>query len=347
MEQTLLMKVGMYYSNSDVRLEELPVPHVGPGDVLVKIRASGICGSDVMEWYRIKKAPLVLGHEVTGDVAEVGPGVEKLRAGQRIFVTHHVPCNTCRYCLHGHHTACDTLHATKFHPGGFAQYVLVPPINVDRGVLVLPDDVSYEDGSFVEPLGTVVRGQRNARIGPGDSVLVLGCGIAGLLHIKLARALGAGRIIATDLNAYRREAAERFGADCVLDASGDVPGGVRAANDGRLADRVIICAGAASAVQQALDSVDRGGIVLFFAVPKPGDAVPIDFNLLWRNDITFMPSYAADPLDNATALDLIRARRVVVEDMITHRLSLDQIGEGFRLAAEGNECLKVIIEPRD
>ena len=347
MEQTLLMKVGMYYSNSDVRLEELPVPRVGPGDALVRIRASGICGSDVMEWYRIKKAPLVLGHEVTGDVAEVGPGVEKLRVGQRVFVTHHVPCNTCRYCLHGHHTACDTLHATKFYPGGFAQYVLAPPINVDRGVLVLPDDVSYEDGSFIEPLGTVVRGQRNARVGPGDSVLVLGCGIAGLLHIKLARALGAGRIIATDLNAYRREAAEHCGADCVLDASDDVPEGVRAANDGRLADRVIICAGAASAVQQALDSVDRGGIVLFFAVPKPGDAVPIDFNLLWRNDITFMPSYAADPLDNATALDLIRAGRVVVQDMITHRLSLDQIGEGFRLAAEGNECLKVIIEPRD
>lgn len=345
MEQTRLMKVGMYYRNSDVRLEELPVPRVGPGEVLVKIRASGICGSDVMEWYRIKKAPLVLGHEVTGDVVEVGPGVEKLRVGQRVFVTHHVPCNTCRHCLRGHTTACDTLHATKFHPGGFAEYVLAPAINVDRGVLALPDSVSYEDGSFIEPLGTVVRGQRNARVGAGDSVLVLGCGIAGLLHIKLAQALGAGRIIATDLNASRRTAAARCGADCVLDASDDVPAGVRAANEGRLADRVIICAGATSVVQQALDSVDRGGVVLFFAVPKPGDAVPIDFNLYWRNDVTFMPTYAADPLDNATALELIRAGRVVVNDLITHRLSLDQIGEGFRLAAEGNECLKVIIEP--
>jgi len=339
------MKVGMYYSNSDVRLEELPVPRVGPGEILVRIRASGICGSDVMEWYRIRKAPLVLGHEVTGDVAEIGEGVGRFHVGQRVFVTHHVPCNTCHYCLRGHTTACDTLHTTKFHPGGFAEYVLVPSINVDRGVLVLPDDVSYEDGSFVEPLGTVVRGQRNAGVGPGDCVLVLGCGIAGLLHIKLARALGAGRIIATDLNGYRRKAAERFGADCVLDASDDVPKGVRAANDGRLADRVILCAGATSAVQQALDSVDRGGTVLFFAVPKPGEAVPIDFNPFWRNDIAFMPSYAADPLDNATALELIRSGRVVVNDMITHRLSLDRIGEGFRLAAEGNECLKVIVEP--
>jgi L-iditol 2-dehydrogenase len=339
------MKVGMYYSNSDVRVEELPVPAVGPGEVLVKIRASGICGSDVMEWYRIKRAPLVLGHEVTGDVVEVGEGVENCQVGQRVFVTHHVPCHTCRHCLRGHTTACDTLHSTTFTPGGFAEYVLAPPINVDRGMLVLPDEVSYEDGSFIEPLGTIVRGQRNARVGPGDTVLVLGCGIAGLLHIKLARALGATRIIATDLNTYRREAAARFGADCVLDAAGDVAAGVRAANEGRLGDRVIICAGATGAVQQALESVERGGLVLFFAVPRPGETVPLDFARFWRDDVTFMPSYAADPADNATALELIRSGRVVVNDMITHRLSLDEIGEGFRLAAEGRECLKVIIEP--
>jgi len=339
------MRVGMYYSNSDVRVEELPRPEIGPGEILIRIRASGICGSDVMEWYRIKKAPLVLGHEVTGDIAEVGEGVEGFGVGQRVFVTHHVPCNTCHYCLHGHQTACDTLHSTKFYPGGFAEYVRAPEINVDRGTLLLRDDVSYEDGSFVEPLGTVVRGQRNARIGPGDCVLVLGCGIAGLLHTKLARALGAGRIIATDISEYRKAAAKRFGADHILDASDDVPERVREVNAGRLADRVIICTGALSAVPQALDSVDRGGIILFFAVPKPGETVPIDFNPFWRDDITFMPSYAADPLDNTTALELIRSRRVVVNDMITHRLGLAEIGEGFRLAGEADECLKVIIEP--
>ncbi|MFQ6130509.1 MAG: alcohol dehydrogenase catalytic domain-containing protein [Armatimonadota bacterium] len=339
------MKVGMYYSNRDVRVEELPIPEVGAGELLVEIKASGICGSDVMEWYRIKKAPLVLGHEVTGDIAEVGADVDEFEVGQRVFVTHHVPCNTCHYCLNGHHTACDTLHTTKFYPGGFAQYVLVPQINVDRGVIPLPDEVSYEDGSFVEPLGTVVRGQRNARIGPGQSVLVLGCGIAGLLHIKMARALGAGRIIATDISEYRKEAAERLGADHVLDAGEDVPGRVRDLNEGRLADRVIICAGALAAAEQALECVDRGGVVLFFAVPKPGETVAIDFNPFWRDDISFMPSYAADPLDNATALELIRSRRVVVNDMITHRLSLDEIGEGFRLAGEADNCLKVIIEP--
>ena len=221
------MKVGMYYSNSDVRVEELPVPEPGPGEVLMRIRASGICGSDIMEWYRIKRAPLVLGHEVTGDVAEVGEGVEKFSVGDRVWATHHVPCNTCHYCLGGHHTACETLHTTSFHPGGFSEYVLVPALQVDRGMMRLPDEVSYEDGSFIEPLGSVVRGARAARVGPGDSVLVLGCGIAGLLHIKLAVALGAGRIMATDINEFRMDAARHFGADATCDARGDVPAFVR------------------------------------------------------------------------------------------------------------------------
>lgn len=338
------MKVGMYYNNRDVRVESLPVPAVGPGEVLMRIRASGICGSDIMEWYRIKRAPLVLGHEVTGEVAAVGEGVERYAVGDRVWATHHVPCNVCHYCLTGHHTACETLHTTSFHPGGFAEYVLVPALQVDRGMMRLPDEVSFEDGSFIEPLGSVVRGARNAGVGPGDSVLVLGCGIAGLLHIKLAVALGAGRIMATDINAFRMDAARRFGAAAVCDAREDVPAFVREVN-GRLADKVIICAGALSAAEQALQCVDRGGVVLFFAVPKPGETLAVDFNHFWRNDVTFAPSYGAAPQDNALALELIRSRRVVVSDMITHRLPLDQIQEGFRLASEGEQCLKVIIEP--
>lgn len=338
------MKVGMYYNNSDVRVEEMPVPEVGPGEVLIRIRASGICGSDIMEWYRIKKAPLVLGHEVTGDVAQVGEGVEQFAVGDRVWATHHVPCNTCRYCLRGHHTACETLHTTSFHPGGFAEYVLVPALQVDRGVMALPDEISYEDGSFIEPLGSVVHGARNAGVGPGDTVLVLGCGIAGLLHIKLAIALGAGRVMATDINEYRMDAARRFGAELVINAREDVPALVREANDGRLADKVIVCAGALAAAEQALECVDRGGTVLMFAVPKPGETVAVDFNQFWRDDVTIMPSYAATPSDNALALELIRAGRVTVGDMITHRLPLDEIQEGFRLASEGEGCLKVVVE---
>jgi L-iditol 2-dehydrogenase len=339
------MRVAMYYNNRDVRLEEMPTPQIGPGELLVKVMASGICGSDVMEWYRIKKAPLVLGHEITGEIIEVGEGVERYQVGDRVFVSHHIPCNTCRYCLNGQHTVCETLHTTNYDPGGFAEYLRVPRLNVDRGVFLLPDEVSFEEGAFIEPLACVVRGQRVARLQPGQTVLVLGSGISGLLHIALARALGAGRIVATDINEYRLKAAQRFGADVVIHAQEDVPARLRQANEDRLADLVIVCTGAFPAFLQALQSVDRGGTVLFFAPTEPGVELPVPVNDFWRNSITLMPSYGNSPLDAVVATELIRARRVPVHEMITHRLSLAETGLGFRLVAEAGESIKVIIEP--
>ena len=340
------MRVAMYYNNQDVRLEELPTPQIGHGELLVKVQASGICGSDVMEWYRIKKAPLVLGHEITGEVADCGKGVEQYDIGDRVFVSHHVPCNTCRYCLHGLHTACETLHTTNYDPGGFAEYLRVPPINVDRGIFVLPDEISFEDGTYIEPLACVIRGQRLARLSPGQTILVLGSGISGLLHIALARASGAGQIIATDMSNYRLKAAQRFGADYVIHAAEDVPACLLQANDQRLADLVIVCTGVLPAFHQALQSVDRGGTVLCFAPTAPGVDLPVPVNEFWRKGITLMPSYGASPLDITTAIDLIRARRIPVHDMITHRLPLAETGRGFQLVASGGESIKVIIEPQ-
>lgn len=340
------MRVAMYYNNRDVRLEETPTPEIGPGELLVKILASGICGSDVMEWYRIKKAPLVLGHEITGEIVKVGEGVRHYKVGQRVFVSHHVPCNTCRYCLGGKHTACETLHTTNFYPGGFAEYIRVPPINVDRGVFLLPDEVSLDDGTFIEPLACVVRGQRLAGTMPGHTVLVMGSGISGILHIALARALEVGRIIATDMNEHRMKLAKKFGADVVAHAKEDIPALVRRVNENRLADLVIVCTGALPAFIQALQSVDKGGTVLFFAPTEPGVNLPIPVNDFWRNGITLMPSYGAAPMDLTVALDLIRSRRVLVHEMITHRLGLAETGKGFQLVAGANESLKVIIEPQ-
>ena len=161
------MRVAMYYNNRDIRIEEMPRPAVGRGEVLVRIEASGICGSDVMEWYRIHKAPLVLGHEIAGQIVAVGEGVETYRPGDRVAASHHVPCNTCHYCLSGHHTVCETLRQTNFYPGGFAEYVLLPALNVDRGVYRLPEEMTYEEATFIEPLACVLRAQRMAGISPG------------------------------------------------------------------------------------------------------------------------------------------------------------------------------------
>ena len=350
------MRVAMYYSNHDVRLEEMPTPNIGPGELLVRVEASGICGSDVMEWYRIHKTPLVLGHEVAGEIIAVGEGIgvvnskkgiERYKEGDRVSAAHHVPCNTCHYCLSGHHTVCDTLRQTNFDPGGFAEYIRLPAINVDRGVFLLPDEVSFEEATFIEPLACVVRGQRLARLQLGDSVLVIGSGIAGLLHVQLARALGAGRVVATDIVDYRLKAARQFGADVAIHAEEDVPARLRQVNDGRLADLVIVCTGAVPAIVQALQSVERGGTVFLFAPTEAGVTIPISVNdLFWRNEITLTTSYAGSPADCTVALELIRSRNVHVRRMITHRLSLGEAGLGFQLVADAQDSIKVIIEPQ-
>jgi L-iditol 2-dehydrogenase len=337
----------MWYSNRDVRIEEMPVPEIGVGELLVRVEACGICGSDVMEWYRRDRAPLVLGHEIGGQIADVGEGVVAYREGDRITAAHHVPCNTCHNCLKGHHTVCDTLRRTNFDPGGMAEYLRLSAIHVERGVFRLPDAVSYEEATFIEPLACVLRGQRLANMRPGSSVLVIGSGITGLLHVQLARASGASRVVATDISDYRLKAAERFGAKITLHADEDLPSCLRQVNQGRLADLVIVCTGAKSAIGQALGSVERGGTVLLFAPTDPGVNIPISINeLFFRNDITLTTSYAGSPADYQTSLELIRAGSFPVRQMITHRLSLAEADLGFQLVTEAKDSLKVIIEPQ-
>ncbi|TET90705.1 MAG: alcohol dehydrogenase [Methanomassiliicoccales archaeon] len=339
------MRVAMYYNNNDIRLEEMPKPEIGSGELLVKVIASGVCGSDVMEWYRIKKAPLVLGHEIAGDIVEVGDGVTDYKEGDRVFVSHHVPCGECKYCLDDHGSCCDTLRTTNFDPGGFSEFVRIPQINVEKGTYRLPDEVSYEDGVFVEPLACVVRGQRFAEVEAGDTVLVLGSGIVGLLHIKLAKARGAGKIIATDISDYRLDAARKSGADEVIDGREDVPEKVRELNDGRLADVVIVSTGAVPAIKQSLRSVDSGGTILFFAPTDPGTEIPIPFNELWREEITMVSSYAGCPEDINEVIELLRSGSVKVQDLITHRLGLADTQSGFQLVAKAEDSIKVVIEP--
>lgn len=340
------MKAGVYYNNSDVRVEERPDPKAGDRDIVVKVMACGLCGSDLMEWYRIKRAPLVLGHEPAGVVVEAGKLVTSVKAGDRVFVTHHVPCNACRHCLAGHETACSVFQSVNnFDPGAFSQLLRVTGRSVETGTIVLPGSVTFEQATFIEPLGTAVRALRAVALKPAQSVLVLGSGVAGLLIIKLARALGAGTIIATDMSPYRLAKAKEFGATHAVAATEDVAAFVREKNDGRLADLVILSAGALPAAKTALSCAERGGTVLFFAVPKPGETVDVDFNPFWRDDITIRTCYGAAPLDNLQALELIRSGTVKVTDMVTHRFGLDAIGEAFRIGARPDEALKVIIEP--
>ena len=340
------MKVAMYYNNNDVRIEDMSIPEIDDNELLVRIQACGICGSDVMEWYRLKKAPRVLGHEMSGDIVKVGKNVKKFKVGDRVFVSHHVPCNTCSFCKNDQHTICETLHSTNFYPGGFAEYLKVPEINIDRGVFVLPKELSYEEGTFIEPLACAVRGMRLAEMKSGQSVLVIGSGVAGLLNIKLARAMGASKIFTTDVDDYRLNTAKQMGADVVIHAKENVPEIVKKSNDERLADLVILCAGVPSAVKQALESIHSGGTILFFAPTEPGVDIPFPLFDLWNKQIKMVSTYAGGPKDIKEAIELIRQKKVKVTDMITHKFSLKEAAKGFKLVAQAKNSIKIIIEPQ-
>jgi L-iditol 2-dehydrogenase len=326
------MKTAVYYNNNDIRIEERPKPEIKDGEILVKVKASGICGTDLMEWYRIKKAPRVLGHEMTGEIVE--SRFDKFDVGQRVFVSHHVPCNECRYCLAGNHTACETLHKGNYDPGGFSEFVRVPEINVENGTYILPENVSYEEGTMIEPLACVVRAQMIIGISEAQTVLVMGSGISGLLNIQLAKLKGA-EVIATDINEYRLNKAKEFGADNVFNANEvlDIK-----------ADRIIMCTGAMPAFEQAFKYADRKGVIMLFAIPNKNICIPNeDF---WRNELTLISSYGAAPVDLEEALELIKDRKINVRDMITDRVKLEDIQKGFKIAGEARNSLKVVVVPQ-
>ena len=207
------MKAAVWYNNQDIRIEEQPLRRPSRGEILVKVMSCGICGSDVVEWYRLPRAPLVQGHEVGAEVVEVGPAVTRFKPGDRVFIAPKVPCLNCGYCRDGHFPQCTGVKERL--PGGFAEYILVPEILVERGTYLLPETLSYDQATFIEPLACVVRAQRLAGLQEGHSVLVLGCGMSGLLHIQLAKTKRC-RVIATDISQKRLEFAKRFGADLIL-----------------------------------------------------------------------------------------------------------------------------------
>ncbi len=336
------MKVAVYYSNSDLRIEERPVPGISEDEILVRMMASGICGTDVMQWYRQQKAPRVLGHEMAGEIAVAGNRVEGFKKGDRVFVSHHVPCYECHHCKALNYTACEALHTGNYEPGGFSEYIRVPAMNVKYGTLPLPDNVSYEEAAVIEPLACVAAGQERIGIEDGHTVLVIGSGVSGLMHIKLAKLKGAA-VFATDISQYRLGKAGEFGADHVFHADSYSADELKKMNNGKLADRVIVCAGAKQAVGHAVTSVDRKGKILFFAVPR--EDINIPSMRFWRDEINVMFSYGAAPDDLRKALALVEKGSFDAKKMVTHRLALSDIQKGFALVAGAAESLKVVIVP--
>lgn len=337
------MKISIWYNNNDIRLKDVPMPRAGPKEMLIKVISCGICGSDVVEWYRLPRAPLVQGHEIGGKIVEVGEAVRKYKPGDRVFVAPKVPCMKCDYCKNGHYPVCSNVKERM--PGGFAEYILVPESLMENGTYLLPENITYDQSTFIEPLACVIRSQKLAGFKKGQTVMVLGCGISGLLHIKLAKTKNC-RIIATDINTKRLEYAKMSGADYSIHAQENATEQLALMNQ-KKADAVFLCTSALSAIDQAWKCVDKGGVIVFFAVPGPEKKVTIPVNDFWRKEIRVITSYYCGPPDIIDAIKLIEKRMIEVDDMITHRFPLKDIRESFRLVMDRKDSLKVIIRPND
>ena len=335
------MKVSVWYSNEDIRIEEVPRPQPGDKEMLVKVISCGICGSDIVEWYRLPRAPLVQGHEIGAEVAEVGRSIRKYKPGDRVFIAPKVPCMECDYCNKGHYPVCSSV--SERLPGGFAEYVLVPQALVDKGTYLLPENMTYDQSTFIEPLACIVRAQQLAAVGKNQTVMVMGSGMSGLLHLKVAKTRQC-RVIATDKNRKRLEFADKMGADITIDAAKNVAEQLIAENR-RLVDVVILCTSAVEAVDQAWKCLDKGGVIVFFAVPPPGINVSMPINEFWTRETKIMTSYYCGPRDIEAAINLIETDTITVDDMITARLPLQDVAKGFQMVMEGKESLKVIIKP--
>jgi len=460
------MKVARLYSFNDIRIEDIPLPEVGPGDALLKTRASGICSGDVMPWYIEKKAPLVLGHEPAGEIVELGSSLvtrhPTFSVGDRVFTHHHAPCLTCRHCRRGDHVQCETWKNTKIIPGGISEYILIPEINLKNDTLKLPENVSFEDGTLVEPTACVLKGLKRAGfkfknsspkgtphprieygagsnplpqgergqsevfplqeerglldsfapeeerknsdlffpargesynptrpplnlrggkeglsldgkpllhfpsldgnashtspslegrgVGEGDvflsgsTVLVIGLGVMGQLHVLVAKRLGAERVIGADKVQYRLQKAKEFGADDIIDISKEnLVSSLKKITNGEMADLVIVGPNSVEAMQEGLSAAGAGGTVFFFTPAKPGEKLLIDPNDLYFKDINIVTSYSCGPVETREALMLIEEGVVSAEKLVTHRFPIEKTAEAFRLTAEARDSLKVVI----
>jgi L-iditol 2-dehydrogenase len=338
------MKVAKLYSFTDIRIEDVPMPEMGEGDALMKTNACGICSGDVMSWYIDKKAPLVPGHEPAGEIVEVGKEVSSFRPGDRVVPHHHAPCFACKFCRRGDYVQCETWKNTRILPGGIAEYLIIPRINLENDTLGIPDTLSYEDGTLIEPTACVVKALRRSRIRRGDTVLVIGLGIMGQLNIILARRYGAGKIIGADRVPYRLKKAREFGADETIDVSqAGLVGPLKELTDGLLADLVIVGPNSVDAMQQGIQAAGAGGTVLFFTPAKPGESLTIEPNDLYFNDINIITSYSCGPTDTADALEIIEEGVVRADKLVTHRFPIEMTREAFELTARAGDSLKSVI----
>jgi len=341
---------AVYRGKGRLRVEDIPVPEIGPGELLVRVEACGVCGTDIKKIEKgLVAPPRVFGHETAGVVVRTGPGVVRFAEGQRVALHHHIPCGACFYCSLRAYAQCETYKrngtTAGFEPagGGMAEYVRAMGWIVERGAIAVPDGVAAEEAAFVEPVNTCLKAVRSAGVAKGQLVLVVGQGPIGLLLMQLARRTGAD-VVATDTLPERLEASRRFGANVALDARGDVVREVRAMSGGRGADVALLAAVGQAAFDQAVAATRPAARVLVFAATSPGETVTADLGALCNAEKQLLTSYSASVDVQDEAAQAVFAREIRVRELISHRFPLADAPRAVELAARpGPGVLKVML----
>jgi L-iditol 2-dehydrogenase len=329
--------------DGSVAVVEVAAPRPGPGEAVMRTRAAGICGSDLLSWYVRRKAGAILGHEVAGEIVEVGEGVAEFAPGDRVVPHHHAPCLACEACRLGRFVHCATWRSSALDPGGMAELVRIPAGNLARDTHKIPEGTSDEEASWTEPLATVVKALRRAGFAPGQSLLSIGLGSAGQLALRLAAARGASRLAGIDPAASRRRLAETSGAAAFETSQDAVARAARESPGGRGFDVVFVTPGSPDVMRAALPGVAPGGTLLLFTMAAPGQRLEIEPGDLYFREVSIVPSYSCGPDDTREALDLIARRIVRVDDLVTHRFPLERAAEAFARAKDPEGSLKVLL----
>ena len=338
------MKAAVYHSQSDIRIEELPAPKIGDDEILVQMKSCGVCGSDLMGWYLERRAPLVLGHEPAGIIVEKGNRVKDFSVGDRVFVHHHVACLECHYCQCGDYTLCKQFHETNIDPGGFAEHFRVPPPNLRLDTHKIPESTTFEEATFIEPVGCCLRALKKCVVQKGDSVAVIGAGATGIIHVALAKIMGAGQVIVSDLFDHRLSMAKKFGADISVNPKdkslSDI---VKRETDKRGVDLTVVTAPSLEAYRTAMGICRNGGKLCIFAPTNPHEYLQISPKDLFFSEVHVIPSYSTSHIETKEALELIASRKLNVKELITHRFRLEDTAKAFKTALESKESLKVLV----
>ncbi|NWG37121.1 zinc-dependent dehydrogenase [Nitrososphaera sp.] len=341
------MKAVFVKGQSAVSVDDVSDPQIaGAGDVVVKMRACGLCGSDLEKVYgEYGMTSGRLGHEPAGEVVAVGKDVMDFAPGDRVFIHHHVPCYSCHYCLHGDHTMCPEYQKSNISPCGLAEQFLVPAWNVSRGGLIkLPEGMTFDEASLIEPFACCIRAWNKSGFQAGDDLAVLGAGPAGLMHVILAKAFGAGKVFVSDINDFRLNFAKKYGVTTFNSISDqNFAQKVKEQTGGRGVDVAIVATGSTKALLQAFDMTRRGGKIVLFGVPPKGSNVSYDMSKLYSSEHALIPSYAASEVETNQAIRMMAEKRVDIAPLITHRFDIKDASQAIKCAHEAKDAMKVIV----